>query len=200
MFSLQVQQTLSILQQLATALGPGLKQHIKALGFPIITVLGDSKVKPNFRAEFFCKLQRVESLKGLFVMFDVRLCPTAAQLEDSGHDDASGVGGADGDEGLVGRRRSVRGAEEGEPLPEAGGASLLVWSLRSSGLWRKDDGLTVGHSGVRLVVGEAAHLKDRPRGSDAVHPSPLRLPGGQKRRREEEGSGRLAHLHDAPGL
>lgn len=40
----QVQQTLSILQQLATALGPGLKQHVKALGIPIITVLGDSKV------------------------------------------------------------------------------------------------------------------------------------------------------------
>ncbi|MEQ2169722.1 hypothetical protein GOODEAATRI_028249 [Goodea atripinnis] len=40
----QVQQTLSILQQLATAMGPGLKQHVKALGFPVITVLGDSKV------------------------------------------------------------------------------------------------------------------------------------------------------------
>uniref|UniRef100_A0A3B3V6D8 Cytoskeleton associated protein 5 n=1 Tax=Poecilia latipinna TaxID=48699 RepID=A0A3B3V6D8_9TELE len=38
-----VQQTLSILQQLATAMGPGLKQHVKALGFPVITVLGDSK-------------------------------------------------------------------------------------------------------------------------------------------------------------
>lgn len=41
---LQVQQTLTILQQLATAMGPGLKQHVKALGIPIITVLGDSKV------------------------------------------------------------------------------------------------------------------------------------------------------------
>ncbi|XP_035981663.1 cytoskeleton-associated protein 5 isoform X1 [Fundulus heteroclitus] len=39
-----VQQTLSILQQLATAMGPGLKQHVKSLGFPIITVLGDSKL------------------------------------------------------------------------------------------------------------------------------------------------------------
>lgn len=39
-----MQQTLSILQQLATAMGPGLKQHVKALGIPIITVLGDSKV------------------------------------------------------------------------------------------------------------------------------------------------------------
>ena len=41
---LQVQQTLTILQQLATAMGPGLKHHVKALGIPIITVLGDSKV------------------------------------------------------------------------------------------------------------------------------------------------------------
>ncbi|XP_056135321.1 cytoskeleton-associated protein 5-like [Lampris incognitus] len=38
-----VQQTLSILQQLATSMGPGLRQHIKSLGIPIITVLGDSK-------------------------------------------------------------------------------------------------------------------------------------------------------------
>lgn len=41
---IQVQQTLTILQQLATAMGPGLRQHVKALGIPIITVLGDSKV------------------------------------------------------------------------------------------------------------------------------------------------------------
>lgn len=40
----QVQQTLTMLQQLATAMGPGLKQHVKALGIPVITVLGDSKV------------------------------------------------------------------------------------------------------------------------------------------------------------
>lgn len=40
----QVQQTLTILQQLAAAMGPGLKQHVKALGIPVITVLGDSKV------------------------------------------------------------------------------------------------------------------------------------------------------------
>uniref|UniRef100_A0A665WG43 Cytoskeleton associated protein 5 n=1 Tax=Echeneis naucrates TaxID=173247 RepID=A0A665WG43_ECHNA len=38
-----VQQTLTILQQLAAAMGPGLKQHVKPLGIPIITVLGDSK-------------------------------------------------------------------------------------------------------------------------------------------------------------
>ncbi|MCJ8738053.1 hypothetical protein PDJAM_G00031060 [Pangasius djambal] len=38
-----VQQTLSILQQMATAMGPALKQHVKGLGFPIITVLTDSK-------------------------------------------------------------------------------------------------------------------------------------------------------------
>ncbi|XP_053491174.1 cytoskeleton-associated protein 5 [Ictalurus furcatus] len=38
-----VQQTLAILQQMATAMGPALKQHVKGLGFPIITVLTDSK-------------------------------------------------------------------------------------------------------------------------------------------------------------
>ncbi|CAL8245486.1 unnamed protein product [Lota lota] len=38
-----VQQTLTIMQQLATAMGPGLKQHVKALGLPVITVLGDGK-------------------------------------------------------------------------------------------------------------------------------------------------------------
>ncbi|TSM20280.1 Cytoskeleton-associated protein 5 [Bagarius yarrelli] len=38
-----VQQTLSILQQIATAMGPALKRHVKGLGFPIITVLTDSK-------------------------------------------------------------------------------------------------------------------------------------------------------------
>ncbi|XP_047658144.1 cytoskeleton-associated protein 5 isoform X2 [Tachysurus fulvidraco] len=45
---LLVQQTLTILQQIATAMGPALKQHVKNLGFAIITVLGDSK--PNVRA------------------------------------------------------------------------------------------------------------------------------------------------------
>ncbi|XP_075783714.1 cytoskeleton-associated protein 5 isoform X2 [Pelodiscus sinensis] len=38
-----VQQTLSILQQLATAMGPNIRQHVKSLGISIITVLGDSK-------------------------------------------------------------------------------------------------------------------------------------------------------------
>ncbi|XP_072242822.1 cytoskeleton-associated protein 5 isoform X2 [Leuresthes tenuis] len=50
-----VQQTLTILQQLATAMGPGLKQHIKALGIPIITVLGDSKL--NVRSAALATLQ-----------------------------------------------------------------------------------------------------------------------------------------------
>ncbi|XP_071974868.1 cytoskeleton-associated protein 5 isoform X3 [Engystomops pustulosus] len=43
-----VQQTLNILQQLATAMGPNIKQHVKNLGMPIITVMGDSKA--NVRA------------------------------------------------------------------------------------------------------------------------------------------------------
>ncbi|XP_053545282.1 cytoskeleton-associated protein 5 [Bombina bombina] len=43
-----VLQTLTILQQLATAIGPSIKQHVKHLGMPIITVLGDSKA--NVRA------------------------------------------------------------------------------------------------------------------------------------------------------
>ncbi|XP_068947644.1 cytoskeleton-associated protein 5 isoform X1 [Petaurus breviceps papuanus] len=38
-----VQQTLSILQQLAVAMGPNIRQHVRNLGIPIITVLGDSK-------------------------------------------------------------------------------------------------------------------------------------------------------------
>uniref|UniRef100_A0A8C8GYW8 TOG domain-containing protein n=1 Tax=Oncorhynchus tshawytscha TaxID=74940 RepID=A0A8C8GYW8_ONCTS len=38
-----VQQTLSIMQQIATAMGPALKQHVKTLGIPVITVLGDIK-------------------------------------------------------------------------------------------------------------------------------------------------------------
>ncbi|XP_008103083.1 cytoskeleton-associated protein 5 isoform X2 [Anolis carolinensis] len=38
-----VLQTLTILQQLATAMGPNIKQHVKNLGIPIITILGDSK-------------------------------------------------------------------------------------------------------------------------------------------------------------
>ncbi|KAI4823326.1 hypothetical protein KUCAC02_011919, partial [Chaenocephalus aceratus] len=50
-----VQQTLTILQQLAAAMGPGLKQHVKTLGMPIITVLGDSKV--NVRAAAMSTLQ-----------------------------------------------------------------------------------------------------------------------------------------------
>ncbi|KAG8012323.1 Cytoskeleton-associated protein 5, partial [Nibea albiflora] len=41
--------------QLATAMGPGLKQHVKALGIPVITVLGDSK--PNVRAAAMTTLQ-----------------------------------------------------------------------------------------------------------------------------------------------
>ncbi|XP_016113974.1 cytoskeleton-associated protein 5 isoform X1 [Sinocyclocheilus grahami] len=45
---LLVQQALNILQQIATAMGPSLKQHVKTLGIPVITVLGDSK--PNVRA------------------------------------------------------------------------------------------------------------------------------------------------------
>ncbi|XP_046889619.1 cytoskeleton-associated protein 5 isoform X2 [Hypomesus transpacificus] len=50
-----VQQTLTILQQIATAMGPGLKQHVKSLGMPIITVLGDSKT--NVRAAAMATLQ-----------------------------------------------------------------------------------------------------------------------------------------------
>uniref|UniRef100_A0A9R1SCY8 Cytoskeleton associated protein 5 n=2 Tax=Cyprinus carpio TaxID=7962 RepID=A0A9R1SCY8_CYPCA len=45
---LLVQQALNILQQIATAMGPSLKQHVKNLGIPVITVLGDSK--SNVRA------------------------------------------------------------------------------------------------------------------------------------------------------
>ncbi|KAM6926732.1 cytoskeleton-associated protein 5 isoform 2-T2 [Lycodopsis pacificus] len=50
-----VQQTLAILQQMSAPMGPGLKQHVKSLGFPIITVLGDSK--SNVRAAAMTTLQ-----------------------------------------------------------------------------------------------------------------------------------------------
>ncbi|XP_067850163.1 cytoskeleton-associated protein 5 isoform X2 [Heptranchias perlo] len=43
-----VQQTLAILQQMAMAMGPNIRQHVKILGIPIMTVLGDSK--SNVRA------------------------------------------------------------------------------------------------------------------------------------------------------
>uniref|UniRef100_A0A674F775 Cytoskeleton associated protein 5 n=1 Tax=Salmo trutta TaxID=8032 RepID=A0A674F775_SALTR len=49
------QQTLTILQQIAVAMGPALKQHVKSLGMPIITVLGDSKT--NVRAAAMTTLQ-----------------------------------------------------------------------------------------------------------------------------------------------
>uniref|UniRef100_A0A8C7MGI3 Cytoskeleton associated protein 5 n=1 Tax=Oncorhynchus kisutch TaxID=8019 RepID=A0A8C7MGI3_ONCKI len=50
-----VQQTLTILQQIAVAMGPALKQHVKNLGMPIITVLGDGKT--NVRAAAMTTLQ-----------------------------------------------------------------------------------------------------------------------------------------------
>nr|XP_033784266.1 cytoskeleton-associated protein 5 isoform X2 [Geotrypetes seraphini] len=43
-----VLQTLSILQQMSTAMGPNIKQHVRSLGISIITILGDSK--SNVRA------------------------------------------------------------------------------------------------------------------------------------------------------
>lgn len=49
-----VQQTLSILQQLSPAMGPNIKQHVKNLGIPIVTVLGDSKA--NVRASAMATL------------------------------------------------------------------------------------------------------------------------------------------------
>lgn len=51
-----------------------------------------------------------------------------------------------------------------------------------------------------LVSGEAPRPEDGTWGLDAVRPSALRLPGGQERRREEEGSGCAAHVHDAHWL
>lgn len=53
---------------------------------------------------------------------------------------------------------------------------------------------------VGLVSGEAPRPEDGTWGLDAVRPSALRLLGGQERRREEEGSGCAAHVHDAPWL
>lgn len=53
---------------------------------------------------------------------------------------------------------------------------------------------------VGLVGREAARPEDGTWGLDAVHPSAIRLLGGQEWRREEEGPGRTAHLHDASRL
>ncbi|KAJ8281337.1 hypothetical protein GJAV_G00066360 [Gymnothorax javanicus] len=58
-----VQQTLTILQQLATAMGPTLKQHVRNLGFPIMTVLGDSK--SNVRAAAMATLNAWEEQTGM---------------------------------------------------------------------------------------------------------------------------------------
>ncbi|XP_035276020.1 cytoskeleton-associated protein 5-like isoform X3 [Anguilla anguilla] len=58
-----VQQTLSILQQMATAMGPALKQHVKNLGFPIMTVLGDSK--STVRAAAMATLNAWEEQTGM---------------------------------------------------------------------------------------------------------------------------------------
>lgn len=54
--------------------------------------------------------------------------------------------------------------------------------------------------GSGLVSRETAHAEDGSCRSDAVHSSTVCLSGRQKRGREEESSGRTAHLHDAPGL
>ncbi|NXJ95831.1 CKAP5 protein, partial [Corythaixoides concolor] len=58
-----VQQTLSILQQLATAMGPNIKQHVKNLGIPVITVLGDSK--NNVRAAALATVNAWAELTGM---------------------------------------------------------------------------------------------------------------------------------------
>lgn len=56
------------------------------------------------------------------------------------------------------------------------------------------------HTGAQLVGREAAHHEDGAHRPDDLCPPALRLPGGQEWGCEEEGSGRPAHIHDAPGL
>ncbi|KAL7992320.1 hypothetical protein Chor_016576 [Crotalus horridus] len=54
-----VQQTLTILQQLATAMGPNIKQYVKNLGIPIITILGDSK--PTSKDQVLAMLEKAKA-------------------------------------------------------------------------------------------------------------------------------------------
>lgn len=139
LFGLQVQQTLSILQQLATAMGPGLKQHVKALGFPVITVLGDSKVfhlrpqRQQFKQNLHDRMPHV--LSAVIVCLSY-ICPSAGEPEDGCHGNPAGLGGADWDEGLAGGRGSVRGAEEGESLPASGGAPTPPLLLLTVGMMK----------------------------------------------------------------
>lgn len=50
-------------------MGPGLKQHVKTLGIPVITVLGDSKVLVDGRMASF-KLDRHPPSFHVLVLFD----------------------------------------------------------------------------------------------------------------------------------
>uniref|UniRef100_A0A8D3C028 Cytoskeleton associated protein 5 n=1 Tax=Scophthalmus maximus TaxID=52904 RepID=A0A8D3C028_SCOMX len=89
-----VQQTLTILQQLAIAMGPGLKHHVKSLGIPVITVMGD--IKPNLRMAALTTVQFFLSCFGeenklptlRTVPVDLMLCvpPLYACLEDRNGD------------------------------------------------------------------------------------------------------------------
>lgn len=121
---------------------------------------------------------------------------SSGQHQGGCHGNPAALGAAHRHEGLAGGRRPFRGAEKGESLPTAGGKR---WRLL---LFQETIDLS-SHcppAGSGLAGGEAAHPEGGAGGPDAVCPSAVRLPGGQERRREEEGSGRAAHLHDAPGL
>ncbi|KAM6980607.1 cytoskeleton-associated protein 5-like [Aplochiton taeniatus] len=58
-----VQQTLSISQQMATAMGPAIKQHVKTLGIPAIGALGD--IKSAVRASALAMLNTWVEQSGL---------------------------------------------------------------------------------------------------------------------------------------
>lgn len=102
-FLFQVQQTLSIMQQMAIAMGPALKQHVKTLGIPVITVLGDIKVHTSQTPLLSIRLKRVHT----YGQTHTSHCLSPEHSACCGHGHPELLVGADGYEGVAGRRRAV---------------------------------------------------------------------------------------------
>lgn len=110
---IQVLQTLTILQQIATSMGPALKQHVKNLGIPVITVLGDSKV--THLVESLCFFHSLLGPHWLSFHCFAEQCACCCL------DHTECLGGADWHEGVARRGRPLWGTQEGEPLPPTRG-------------------------------------------------------------------------------
>ena len=95
-------------------MGPALRQHVKALGIPVVTVLGDSKVRPGRRSPPPPR---------------PHLCSSAGQRPGGCHGNPAGLGAAHRHEGVAGRRRPFGGDEKGEPLSASGGRRRGSWQL-----------------------------------------------------------------------